>query len=121
MPVGLDYEITTQEVAEKDFQSPESREKESEICILVVNKFKEKYTVYIGRPSVFGNPFTIGKDGTRSEVIAKFEDYARSNLNLLNKIKCLPEDAILGCFCKPLPCHGDIIIKLWKELTHKEE
>ena len=31
--------------------------------------------VYIGRPSKWGNPFVIGKDGTREEVIAKFKNY----------------------------------------------
>jgi hypothetical protein len=27
--------------------------------------------VYVGRPSKWGNPFAIGRDGTRDEVIAK--------------------------------------------------
>jgi len=28
--------------------------------------------VYIGRPSLLGNPFQIGRDGTREDVIAKY-------------------------------------------------
>lgn len=80
----------------------------------VVNIKNNIWTIYIGRPSVFGNPFKIGRDGTREEVISKFEDYARENL--LGEINKLPINAILGCYCKPLSCHGDVIIKIWKEL-----
>jgi hypothetical protein len=96
----------------------------------VVNLRKEKYTHYIGRGSIFGNPFKIGKDGNRKEVIKKYEKWVRGDLQLelrisyaLSKlglaIYALPENAILGCYCKPLPCHGDVIIKIWKEL-HNE-
>src|SRR5258708_35076297 len=28
--------------------------------------------VYVGRPSKWGNPFVIGRDGSRDEVIAKY-------------------------------------------------
>ena len=91
----------------------------------VINKYKEKYTHYIGRGSVFGNPFKIGIDGNREEVIRKFERWIiLHNCNLIDKLKKeiynLPEDAILGCYCKPKPCHGDIIIKIWKELHGKK-
>lgn len=80
----------------------------------VVHCKRESYTVYIGRPSVFGNPYVIGTDGTRQQVIDLFETYARENL--MHEIKQLKEDDVLGCWCKPQPCHGDIIIKLWREI-----
>jgi hypothetical protein len=80
----------------------------------VVHCKRESYTVYIGRPSVFGNPYVIGTDGTRQQVIDLFETYARENLT--HEIKQLKEDDVLGCWCKPQPCHGDIIIKLWREI-----
>lgn len=82
----------------------------------VVNLRKEKYTHYIGRGSVFGNPFIIGKDGTRTDVIKKFETWAK--IYIPNVIASLPQTAILGCYCKPKACHGDVIIKIWKELHH---
>lgn len=91
----------------------------------VVNRYKEKYTHYIGRGNIFGNPFKIGKDGTRENVIIKYENWARLLLYRLDSpyLSCLgtaiydlPEDAILGCYCKPKACHGDIIMKIWKEL-----
>ncbi len=90
----------------------------------VVNLRKEKYTHYIGRGSIFGNPFRIGKDGTREEVIESYEKWIYQYVNsgiqfveVVDAIHHLPEDAILGCFCKPQSCHGDVIIKIWKELN----
>jgi hypothetical protein len=78
----------------------------------VVHCKKEKYDIYIGRPSIFGNPFEIGKDGNREEVIQKYKIYFQNRLikdnNFWRKIQeC--KGKILGCWCKPLPCHGDII------------
>jgi len=77
----------------------------------VVHCKKEKYDVYIGRPSRWGNPFTIGRDGTRDEVIAKYRTYLMRSDSLM---KALPElkGKILGCWCKPKPCHGDILVEL---------
>jgi hypothetical protein len=77
----------------------------------VVHCKREPFDVYIGRPSEWGNPFTIGKDGTRSEVIQKYEAYLRTRTDLLDKIPAL-EGKILGCWCSPKPCHGNILSKL---------
>jgi len=92
----------------------------------VINLRKEKYTVYIGRGSIFGNPFKIGINGNRKSVIEQYETDLRlkiftiSGLSPLGQaIYDLPEDAILGCYCKPKACHGDVIIKIWKELHEK--
>jgi hypothetical protein len=85
--------------------------------MLVVHCKKSPYTVYCGRPSPLGNPFPIGPGCTREESIAKFEEYARNNPEVLEWIKVLPEDAVLACWCAPKPCHCDVIIKLWKELN----
>lgn len=79
----------------------------------VVNLRKEKYTVYIGRSSIFGNPFVIGGNGNRQEVINLYKHYAKQNIELLKAIFNLPKDSILGCYCKPLACHGDVIIELY--------
>jgi len=80
----------------------------------VVNMRKEKYDIYIGRPSKWGNPFIIGKDGTREQVIEKYKDYVLNSPDLL---KHLPElkGKTLGCFCKPLACHGDVLVKLLED------
>ena len=80
----------------------------------IVNIKSKKYDIYIGRPSKWGNPFVIGKDGTREEVIEKYKQYILRNERLL---KDLPElkDKTLGCFCKPFPCHGDVLVELLEE------
>lgn len=82
--------------------------------IRVVNKNKERYDIYIGRPSVFGNPFVIGKHGSRQDVVEMYEQFARHNERLLRSLHLL-KDKKLGCFCKPLLCHGDILVKLFNE------
>lgn len=84
----------------------------------VVHCKKDSYDVYIGRGSLWGNPFKIGKDGTRQEVIDKFEDYLRNNIELLHR---LPEltNKVLGCWCAPKACHGDVYIKLLKEKKYE--
>lgn len=81
----------------------------------VVHIKKEPYSVYIGRPSVFGNPFTLDKY-TRTEAVSNYETYARQHSEVLEAILELSEDAVLGCWCAPRLCHGDIIIKLWREM-----
>jgi len=77
----------------------------------VVHCKKDQFDVYIGRPTKWGNPFVIGKDGTREDVIAKFEEYLLNNPFLM---KALPElkGKTLGCWCAPNPCHGDVLLRL---------
>lgn len=80
----------------------------------VANKYKEKCDVYIGRPSIFGNHFKIGIDGNREEVIEKYRAYFYKRLESDRhfKLEVLSlRGKVLGCFCKPLPCHGDVIVE----------
>ena len=69
------------------------------------------HDVMIGRPGPWGNPFVIGRDGDRAEVIAKYKTYILDNTALLKR---LPElhGKRLGCFCRPAPCHGDVLLDL---------
>lgn len=73
---------------------------------------------YIGRPSIFGNPFWLKSEAQRDHVVDSYEAWARNQPKILEAIKALPEDAVLGCYCAPKRCHGDVIVKLWKE-PHK--
>lgn len=77
----------------------------------VVHCNKEKYDVYIGRPSKWGNPFTIGIDGNRGEVIKKYEEWVLSQPNLMDALYELGGKR-LGCWCHPKSCHGDVLVKL---------
>ena len=80
----------------------------------VVHCKKEKYDIYIGRPSKWGNPFSIGKDGTREQVIEKYRKWILKQDFLLNSLDEL-KDKTLGCWCKPKACHGDILVELVNE------
>ncbi len=78
----------------------------------VVNLYKEPYDVYIGRSSKWGNPFPIDVGTSRIEAILRFRDYAKGRLqrepDWLDPLK----GKRLGCYCKPKPCHGDVIVEL---------
>jgi len=85
----------------------------------IVHCNKENFDIYIGRPSKgrpskWGNPFREGKDGTRKEVINKYRKYILSNKELLDSLGEL-EGKVLGCWCKPKACHGDVLIELIKK------
>ena len=80
----------------------------------VVNCKKSKYDVFVGRPSIWGNPYVIGKDGTREEVIAKYKEYLMKDTFLLSRIKEL-KGKVLGCYCSPLPCHAEILAEIANE------
>ena len=67
--------------------------------------------IYIGRPSKYGNPFSISKDHSRNEVIKMYEDYILSHPDL-DEIKTELKGKDLVCFCSPKKCHGDILIRL---------
>lgn len=67
--------------------------------------------IYIGRPSKWGNPFGIGKHGTRDEVIAKYEEWVRKQPRLMAALHEL-KGKILVCWCKPKACHGDVLAKM---------
>ena len=79
----------------------------------VVNRHSSDFDIYIGRGTPYGNPFKATELG-RAEALARFERYARNKL--MKVIEALPADAVLGCSCKPKACHGDIIVKLWREI-----
>ena len=67
--------------------------------------------VVVSRPSKWGNPFKIGRDGTREQVIAKYEEWLMKQPRLL---AALPElrGKTLVCWCAPLPCHADVLDRL---------
>jgi hypothetical protein len=88
----------------------------------VVNVRDEECDVYIGRAwkgrpeSKWHNPHRIGPDGDRSTVIGKYKVRV---LNSPELMAALPElkDKVLGCWCNPLPCHGDVLVELVNKFT----
>jgi hypothetical protein len=88
----------------------------------VVHCKKENYDVYIGRPSKWGNPFSHLKEShaqfvvqTRDESIEKYGEWILTQPQLLADLHEL-RGKILGCWCKPLTCHGDILASLAEKI-----
>ncbi len=94
----------------------------------VVHCKKHEYDVYIGRGrcpktrtwSRWGNPFKIGVDGTRAQVIEKYREYILNNVELLVALEEL-RGKRLGCWCVDEPvdhirehkqCHGEVLLEL---------
>lgn len=80
----------------------------------VVHCKKHHYDVYIGRPGKWGNPFKSGRDGTLEEVIEKYREWITYRPDLLEALHEL-KGKVLGCWCKPGPCHGDVLAELAEE------
>ncbi len=86
----------------------------------VLNKYRDLPTpgaVYIGRPSKWGNPFVIGKDGTRDEVLQKYTAWIRAPAQIELRMDAARElsGRDLICFCAPQSCHGDILLTIANE------
>lgn len=94
---------------------------------MVVNIKNEPWDVYIGRNPKFGNT-KWGNPYTHKSFNTSYAKYKVSSLEeslymyekhvmdsgLYDQLDEL-EDKILGCHCKPYPCHGDVLIKLINE------
>lgn len=87
--------------------------------VINIKDGRHPYDIYIGRAnrshhlaaSKWANPYHIGKDGTRREVLDKYRTYILSRPDLLNALSEL-QGKTLACWCKPDDCHGDILIEL---------
>ncbi|MGD0652915.1 MAG: DUF4326 domain-containing protein [Thermoguttaceae bacterium] len=81
----------------------------------IVNIHKtDQFDVFIGRGSKWGNPFAISNKCSREQAIVMYETYIRQRPDLLAD---LPEllGKVLGCYRAPLPCHGEVLLKLMEE------
>jgi hypothetical protein len=86
----------------------------------IVNLNKEPYDIYIGRGSKWGCPYTIIKDrptlakeivDSKEEALSKYKEYVLNSPELMGNLDEL-DGKTLGCFCKPEPCHGDVLLEL---------
>ena len=79
---------------------------------IIVNLRHHKADIVCDRRSIFGNPFLIGRDGTRDEVVEKYGPYFYNKLRdpvFRAKVLAL-KDRRLGCWCVPLRCHLEWIV-----------
>ena len=67
--------------------------------------------VYVGRPSEFGNPFTV-KDHGRGRCIELYREWIMTQPALLARVRKHLKGKYLVCSCAPLPCHADVLMEL---------
>ena len=99
----------------------------------VVNLIKDEFDVYIGRGSKFGNPYThIKNKNTKADYIVdsrvdsinmyeKWLDNQIENGQITKHDIIELDGKILGCYCKPKSCHGDILSKKIDELMAEQK
>ncbi len=87
----------------------------------VLNKHKHgipQGAVYIGRGTMWGNPFVIGRDGDRNDVCVKHKEHLKQQVRdgaVTREHLAALHRKDLVCFCAPLRCHGDTLTEaaLW--------
>lgn len=93
----------------------------------VVHVKHSPFDVYIGRAvprsgfaaSKWGNPFKVPKGydvhADPDRILARYEEHVRSRPDLM---AALPElrGKVLGCWCTPKPCHGDVLLRMVSEI-----
>ncbi len=85
-------------------------------------------TVFIGSRSIsypgskWGNPFKPTKHNTKEQRIRQYEEYIRERIEreCLQKELLSMKGKVLGCWCKPEGCHGDVLVRLIEELSFLE-
>lgn len=83
---------------------------EAQRATTVVNMRTGAWDVRIDRRTKWGNPFKIGRDGTREDVITKYREWIVSQ-TLMDDLGELGGKR-LGCWYKPEACHGDVLVEL---------
>lgn len=86
--------------------------------------------VYIGRAdrwrklpaSIFANPFKISSTLTREEAIARYAQEVATQPEIQAALRALTleEDVIFACWCSPIPCHGDVLVRLREQWRDEE-
>lgn len=71
--------------------------------------------VFIGRPTIYGNPFIIGRDGSRADVCRMYKRHVQEHPELVAEIKKNLKGKNLVCYCKPAMCHGDYLLEVANE------
>lgn len=80
--------------------------------VLNLRACKPEDGIYVGRPSKFGNPFELGKDGNRSQVIEKYAEHLKQHPELIDAAQRELRGRNLICWCAPKPCHADLLLSI---------
>lgn len=90
-----------------------------------VEKAKRRGVIYCGRPSTLGNyAERLTKEEDRDKVIAAYRQWlldmiAENDDPVMDALRELKEDSVLGCWCKPRACHCDVIVEVWTDLRRR--
>ena len=85
---------------------------------LYIGRSEEHHGLEGAVESKWHNPYLL-RDYSREDSLRKYEERVRNSEELFNAIGEL-EGLELGCWCKPIPCHGDVLAKLFRELFINE-
>ena len=85
----------------------------------VVHCKRDRHDVYVGRPTIYGNPFSHlestaakFKVASREEAIEKYEEWLRARPSLMRLVRQELKGKVLGCWCVPKPCHGEVLARV---------
>lgn len=88
----------------------------------VVHCKREAFEIYVGRPSIWGNPFSHKPSAhakfrvkTRDEAIERFEEWLLTQPALVERVKRELRGRILGCHCAPERCHAEVLARIANE------
>lgn len=88
----------------------------SPLVVHVINK----HDVYIGRggTSPWGNPYKLSQIGSRLDAIRLYEEWVRSQPEMVARIKRELKGRVLGCWCRRPKnlCHGDVLVRISLEV-----
>lgn len=72
--------------------------------------------VFVGRPSPWGNPFHTHCAG-RAKAIALYEERLLSDAAMVERAKRELRGKSLACYCAPMRCHADVLLRVANEDT----
>lgn len=98
--------------------------------IQVVNKKNGGRGLYIGRPSILGNPFKMNRETERDDVVEQYRVWLmkelKKNGNVRDKIREIARQVTAGetvnlvCWCAPKRCHGDVVKEVVEQVLRGE-
>jgi hypothetical protein len=86
--------------------------------------------VYVGRPTELGNPYVIGRDGSREQVIEKYHTWLRKQWRFRRPARAFLEELVeqyratgqltLLCHCAPQRCHAEVIADAIQKIAQRQ-
>lgn len=87
----------------------------------VVHCKRDGFDVYVGRPTVWGNPFKLGEHESRGATIERYERWLKTQHALVARAQRELKGKILSCWCAPKGgvdseaaaiCHAQILARV---------